>query len=75
MELSLKEGELRVECHLSEGKLRITYYRGPRVGLRIYEKIKGDTIKEIEEILSRPPWLGRESDALIRRCLERLKGV
>ncbi len=72
MELSLERGELRVKCLLSEGMLWITYYRGPRVGLRIHEKIRGDLVEEIKEILSRPPWLGQESDDLIRECLKQL---
>jgi len=45
--------------------------RQGRLGLRIYEKI--NDIKEIEELIRRPRWLGKESDGVLRRALTMLR--
>ncbi len=45
--------------------------RQGRLGLRIYEKISD--IKEIEELVKRPRWLGKESDEALRRALIMLR--
>lgn len=70
--IELKEGDLSVRLWVKrEGSvilLDLELRRIDKLGLKIHEKISN--LKEVEEILRRSNWLGRESDELVRRALK-----
>lgn len=70
--IELEEGDLSVRLWVErEGSailLDLELRRIGKLGLKIHEKISN--LKEVEEILRRPNWLGRGSDELIRRALK-----
>ncbi len=64
-----------VSCSLSKEEngefiLQCSLRRQGRLGLKIYEKVRKR--EEIEELISRPKWLGEESDKALRRALSLL---
>ncbi len=73
MELTLRRGPLEVKCSINGNILDLILYRENRIGLRIHEKLR-KIPEDLEELRSRPRWLGDESDSLIRECLLALKG-
>ncbi len=60
-ELREENGAIFLECNLR---------RQGRLGLKLHEKLKD--MREIEEIMRRPRWLGEESDRALRRALSLL---
>ncbi|MCS7102851.1 MAG: hypothetical protein NZ992_03095 [Candidatus Korarchaeum sp.] len=70
--IELREGDLNVRAGVRrEGSvisLDLELRRSGKLGLKIHEKLL--KLEEVNEILRRPNWLGRDSDELVRRTLK-----
>ncbi len=69
--MEVREGRLTARVSLRDDEkgisLDLELKRNGRLGLKIHERLSD--IKEVLELLERPPWLGEESNSLVRKAL------